>query len=102
MTTTAEERAKAIVDAEWEFIKANDMFVSAGTLDRIQASLTQALHQAQNDKLEEAGIAVRKLALEEAARICDAHAREWEGIDRCNPLLFQVIAKEIRSLKSKD
>lgn len=93
MTTTAEETAN------WVAVKLLGRALNSPSAIAI---ITQALHQAQNDKLEEAGIAVRKLALEEAARICDAHAREWEGIDRCNPLLFRVIAKEIRSLKSKD
>lgn len=80
---TAEERAKAIVDAEWEFIKANDMFVSAGTLDRIQASLTAAITAAENEKLEEA-----------ARALLTAHDYWHESPEK--------IGEFLRSFKSKD
>lgn len=99
---TSAERAKEIVSSVLQTRKIGDAALNLRLRQDLVSAITAAITSAQNDKLEEAGMAARRQALEEAARICDAHAREWDGVDRCSPLLFKVIAREIRSLKSKD
>lgn len=77
----AETRAKEIVDAENQFCEEHSLFVRGDTLDRLEAAITQALRQAQNEKLEE------------AARVASDES--------IHPLADQI-AERIRSLIQKD
>ena len=81
MTTSAEERARAVCArithlADWR--------------DR-EAVITEAIRQAENDKLEEAAKAAER-------QITGEHSDFGSGGD----CVAEDIAEEIRSLKSKD
>ena len=86
---TAEERAKALIDAEDEFIKANGMFVGGGTLHRLETSIASVIRQAED------------AAIEMAAACCDYESMERSYDGETLETHPDTIKDMILALKSK-